>query len=296
MRLSLIHTTPRIWAHRGGRSLAPENTLLALQKGHEAGADGWETDVVLTKDGVPVLLHDLNLLRTTNAASHPFITTNQPALPWRFTLEELKKLTAGTFPRRRCGVPCDMPPCDTLECATVTPVPCGNHPEPIPTLAEALALSKELGMWVNIEIKDVSQAMPAHLSATIVTKTLEAVAAANMEDQVLISSFNHTYVAESKQHAPHIPTAILTPRTFSENPAEAAQRVNADAWHPNVRTLTKEAVQQARAAGLAVNPYTVNDFDRMKELVRWGVTGLVTDVPQNVQHYDWAAELSAREL
>ena len=295
MRLSLESKYPRIWAHRGGRSLAPENTLLALQKGHEAGADGWETDVVLTKDGVPVLLHDLNLLRTTNAASHSFITDNLPALPWRFTLEELKQLNAGQFPRRRCGVPCDAPPCDTLECASVTPVPCGQHPEPVPTLAEALILSKELGMWVNIEIKDVSAVIPEELGSTIVQRTLDVVKETAMEDQVIISSFNHDYVAESKKLAPHILTAILTPRTFTGDPVEATRKVNADAWHPNVRTLTKAPVLKAREAGIAVNPYTVNDVDRMNELTKWGVTGLVTDVPQNIQHHDWTTILQERE-
>lgn len=104
--LSLLHDTPLIWAHRGGRSLAAENTLLALRKGHEAGADGWETDVQLTRDGQLILLHDLNLLRTTNAGVHPLFMANRPTLPWRFTLEEIKLLSANVFPQRSCSPPC----------------------------------------------------------------------------------------------------------------------------------------------------------------------------------------------
>ena len=69
-----------IWAHRGGRSLAAENTLAAVRKAKEAGADGWELDVQVTKDGEVILLHDLNLLRSTNASVHPLFIGNPPAL------------------------------------------------------------------------------------------------------------------------------------------------------------------------------------------------------------------------
>lgn len=275
MSLKLINNKPIIWAHRGGRSLAPENTLAAVRKAKEVGADGWELDVQITKDGEIIILHDLNLLRSTNAGAHPLFASNPPALPWRFTLAEIKELSANIFPRRFC------PP-------KYKEKPWLDLPENlsddlrVPTLAEALDLSRELDMWVNVEIKDLSKACPKLLEADIVEKVLGVIKAQKMDDQVIISSFNHDYVRRSKEVAPHILTGVLTEHNYDGDPVEAACVANADAWHPGFRCLTdRSKVESVRAAGLAVNPYTVNEVEDMKRLTEWGVTGLVTDYPQN---------------
>ncbi len=255
MRLSLKTKHPLIWGHRGCRSLAPENTLAALDVARGVGADGCEVDVVLTRDGVPVLLHDLNLLRTTDAARHATFRDNPPALPWRFTLEELRVLDAGGE------------------------ASCGR--QPIPTLAQALGRAAELGLWLNIEIKDVSTAMPGPLGAEIVRRTLAVVVEAAMDQAVIISSFNHAYVAECKQRMPHVLTAALTPHGFDGDAVALARSLGADAWHPGHKGLTRQAVVAARQAGIAVTPYTVNEPVRMAQLFRWGVNGIVTDCPQD---------------
>jgi len=274
MSLSLINSRPLIWAHRGGRSLAPENTLAAVRKGKEAGADGWELDVQITRDGEIILLHDLNLLRSTNASVHPVFVDNPPAFPWRFTLAEIKQLSADIFPRRFCPPKYERKPWREIP---------ENLPDDlrIPTLAAALELSRELDMWVNVEIKDLSKAVPQSLAGNIVEKVLEVIRAQKMDDQVIVSSFNHDYVRESKLIAPHILTGALTEHNFNGDPVEAVSMVNADAWHPGYRCLTEEKVKAVREAGLAINPYTVNDFEDMRQLTAWGVTGLVTDYPQN---------------
>ncbi|GAB6178097.1 glycerophosphodiester phosphodiesterase family protein [Desulfobaculum senezii] len=271
--LTLLHDTPLIWAHRGGRSLAPENTLAALRQGHATGADGWELDVQLTKDGEVIVLHDLNLLRTTNAAAHPAISRNPPLVPWRFTLAELTQLSAGLFPRgaaAACAHPggishASLPSADTA----------------IPTLRGALALSAELGMWVNIEIKDLSKALPRPLAKSIVDAVLRDVAAAGMDRNVVISSFNHAYLRAIKDKAPHILTGALTPHTVDPDPVRTVRDARADAWHPGYRGLTEATVRAARGAGIAVTPYTVNTVPDMQRLTDWGVTGIVTDRPQD---------------
>ncbi|HAS89768.1 MAG TPA: hypothetical protein DCS48_10755 [Desulfovibrio sp.] len=275
MSLNLINKRPIIWAHRGGRSLAPENTLAAVRKAKEAGADGWELDVQITRDGEIILLHDLNLLRSTNAGAHPLFASNPPALPWRFTLAEIKELSANIFPRRFCPPKYKEKPWLDL------PENLSDELR-VPTLVEALDLSRELGMWVNIEIKDLSKACPEFLEADIVEKVLGVIQAQKMDDQVIVSSFNHDYVRKSKEVAPHILTGILTSHKYDGDPVEAMRIADADAWHPGFRYLTDKArVQRVREAGLAVNPYTVNEEEDMKRLTEWGVTGLVTDCPQN---------------
>jgi len=271
--LSLIHDRPLIWAHRGGRSLAAENTLRALRMGREAGADGCEIDVQPTKDGEIIVLHDLNLLRTTNARMCPAFANNRPPLPWRFTLEEIKTLSANVFPRRYCSSHSAMRSWLNSETA----------PEDVrvPTLAEVLRLAADCGMWLNIEIKDVSRALPHALAHDIVARTQAVVAAQGMDEQVIISSFNADYVRQSKELAPHILTGLLTEHHFQGDPIQAVTAVKADAWHPGFRFLSREAIQRVREAGLAINTYTVNAPEDMRRLAEWGVTGLVTDCPQD---------------
>jgi len=271
--LQLVNDKPLIFAHRGGRSLAAENTVRALRLAHAHHADGCEIDVQLTRDGELIVLHDLNLLRTTNAGVHPLFEKNRPALPWRFTLEEIRLLSANVFPRRFCSVPSQSKPWRELPQSVPDDVR-------VPTLAEVLGVMKECGMWLNIEIKDLSRAVPKELARTVVPKVQALVAAEGMADAVIISSFNPDYVRQSKEIAPHVLTGLLTEHEFEGDPVKAARDVKADAWHPGFRRLTRETVQRVREAGIAVNPYTVNDPEDMRRLADWGVTGIVTDYPQ----------------
>ncbi len=107
-----------VFAHRGASSLAPENTLAALTKAVEVGADGSEIDVHLTKDGEVVLLHDSGLKRTAG----------DPGAVWDYTLQELAGFEVGAwFGEKFEG-------------------------EPIPTLTQAIRTVKG-GFLLNIEIK-----------------------------------------------------------------------------------------------------------------------------------------------
>jgi len=273
--LNLIQPTPLVWAHRGGRSLAAENTLSALRKAHETGAHGWETDVQITKDGEVILLHDLGLLRSTNAGVKPLFMTNKPVVPWRFTLKEIHTLSANIFPSRKC------PP--TAGKTMWREEPEYLHPDHrVPTLREGLALTRELGMWINVELKDLSKAVPASLTKDIVEKVITEIEAMGMEDQVILSSFNHDYMGQARQLRPHILTGLLTTRAFIRDPLPLLRKFKADAWHPNFRPLKQGTVESVREAGYAINPYTVNDPKLMHRFIDWGVTGIVTDRPQDI--------------
>ena len=111
----------RVLAHRGAGTLAPENTLAALRVGRERGYRAVEFDAVLAADGVPVLLHDETLERTTNGQGRVS----------EFTSQQLAALDAGSWL-----------------------APQFAH-EPVPTLHDALTLCRAQGTWVNIEIKPV---------------------------------------------------------------------------------------------------------------------------------------------
>jgi glycerophosphoryl diester phosphodiesterase len=84
-----------------------------------------------------------------------------------------------------------------------------------------------------------------------------------------------------KDKAPHILTGALTPHTVDPDPVRTVRDARADAWHPGYRGLTEAAVRGARGAGIAVTPYTVNTIPDMQRLTDWGVTGIVTDRPQD---------------
>ncbi|MEJ2175135.1 MAG: glycerophosphodiester phosphodiesterase family protein [bacterium] len=110
---------PRVVAHRGGGKLAPENTLGAIRFGAALGFEGVEFDVMLSRDGTPVLFHDETLKRTTGRHGRVAHTD----------FETLARLDAGAWRGRRWRGEC------------------------IPSFAAAGALCRELGLWANVEIK-----------------------------------------------------------------------------------------------------------------------------------------------
>ncbi len=182
-------------AHRGARSLAPENTILAARKAVAVGADMWEMDVALTKDGQIVVLHDDTLERTSNARE-----VFPDRAPWNvhdFTFDELLKLDFGAW----FG---DQDPFGQIADRTVTIQEQQNFSNTrIPTLREALEFTRDYKFRINIEIKDHT-GTPGDIS--IVESVVDMVGQMNMAGSVLISSFNHDYIARSKARDPNIPT------------------------------------------------------------------------------------------
>src|SRR5262245_4017798 len=141
-------------AHRGFSGIAPENTLAAIRAALEAGADRVEVDVLVTRDGVPVLLHDADLDRTTNGRG-PVAAR---------TLADVRALDAGGwFDARFTG-------------------------ERVPTLAEALEFCRGR-ILLNLEIKSEAvedREAPAGVEAAVV----EAIRRARAPAEVVVSSFD----------------------------------------------------------------------------------------------------------
>jgi glycerophosphoryl diester phosphodiesterase len=159
-----------IIAHRGWSGKAPENTMAAFRQAvAEPRIAGIELDVQLTKDGVPIVIHDYKLDRTT---------TGSGAVK-DHTLEEIKRLDAGGwFSWRHRG-------------------------QRVPTLLEALALMKDR-VYVNIELKTTGDMYPGLAAAAIgVVRELA------MENEVYFTSFHHPVMKEAKELAPDIRTGLL---------------------------------------------------------------------------------------
>lgn len=266
-KLVMQPSRPLVIAHRGFRGIAPENTLVAAQKGFDAGADMWELDVAASSDGELVVMHDTTLVRTTDASVR--FPSRSPWNVYDFTLGELKSLDAGSWYSR-------TDPFLQIKAGRIGAEELQSFSGlRIPTLREALELTKRLGWRVNIEIKD---ATGFACDAWIVEKTVALVKELDMVSSVLISSFNHTYLKRAKKAEPSIDVAALIDKPLKD-PVTTLKELGAIALNPNEKHLDEATVKAVRAAGFGVLPWTVNDPARMASLVAWGVTGIITDFP-----------------
>lgn len=252
-------------AHRGFRAIAPENTLLAAQKGYESGADYWEMDVAASLDDELVIIHDDNLARTTDAEE--LFPNRSPWTVYDFTLAELKSLDAGSWYAKADQF-------RQIAAGRVTKQDLASFGGiKVPTLAEALELTKKNGWKVNIEIKD---ATGRACDPWIVEKTADLVRAMEMTESVVVSSFNHAYLVRMKKAMPEIRVAALIDKPIAD-PVSVLTRIGAMALNPNFKYLDEDTVKKVRAAGFDVFVWTPNEKPDMERLVRWGVTGLITD-------------------
>lgn len=255
-------------AHRGARSLAPENTLAAARKGLEIGADLWELDVAMSKDGELVVLHDDTLERTSNVGD--VFPARRTAPVHEFTLAELRQLDFGSWFIAK-------DPFKQIAAGAVSPAELAKFKgEPIPTLREALLFTRDNHWRVNVEIKDASNTPP---DATIVQKTVALVEELGMVQSVMISSFNHTYLQKVKAIQPALVTAALVEKA-DPDPAALLRRIGAQAYNPAVKAITPAAIRPLREQGFDVYIYTVNDEATLKTLVAAGASGIFTDFPQ----------------
>ncbi len=241
---------PWVIAHRGYKAKYPENTIAAFEAAIDVKADMIELDICLTHDRVPVVIHDNTLDRTTNGSG----------IVQQFSLEELKKLDAGSW---------------------FSPEFKG---EPIPTLQEVLQLSQGR-IAVNIEIKPESLESPSPVDA-IEKQVCEMVKGFGMEESVLISSFEHVFFfrmerwlkaqsANLFRFAPLQNTSLSTEFLLG-----LCHRKKAYSFHPAQSLLSKELVHALTSNGFRVLTFTVNDPKRMKQLIEIGVTGIITDEPE----------------
>jgi glycerophosphoryl diester phosphodiesterase len=236
---------PRVLAHRGGGTLAPENTLAGVREGMRRGFAAIEYDIVLARDGVPVVLHDPYLGRTVAGSGNVF----------DYDAAELSAMDAGAWFARDCAG------------------------EPVPLFVEFAGFCKAHGIWMNMEIKPA----PGFDSAT--GATVARIAAAMFADELaagdlaavpLVSSFSQLALEAALEAAPQLPRACLM-RQLPPDWERRAQSVAACAIHTDHRYLTPDLAAQVRAAGFGLFCYTVNDPRRARTLLSWGVEAFCTD-------------------
>lgn len=236
---------PKVYAHRGFSTIAPENTIAAFNKALEIGATGIELDVQLSKDGVAMVFHDEKLDRTTD---HRGLLAN-------FTCAELKKYDAGSwFSKEYAG-------------------------EKIPTLEEVLELlsmAPFTSVELNIELKTGIIDYPG-LEKIVLDLTHQY----EMQSRTIFSSFNHYSLKKLKELDSAARTGILYVSGIYE-PWKYAVKIGATALHPLFYNIRPELVKMAHQAGLKLNPWTVDDPGMMKKMLQCGVDGIITNYPDRL--------------
>ena len=210
---------PRWIAHRGGGALAPENTLAGIELAARLGYRAVEFDVMLSADGVPVLIHDETLERTTNG--HGPVA----ALPWSV----LAGLDAGS---------------------SLHPAYAGVG---IPRLEEALARCQTLGLAINLELKP---ALGHEVETALAVARL--LARPGPITPLLVSSFSVPALVTLADALPSQARALLVDEVPGHW-AEALAATGARALHCSSRALLAGQAAPVLAAGVPVAVYTVND-------------------------------------
>lgn len=232
---------PLVFGHRGASFDAPENTLAAFALARQQGADGVELDTMLSRDGVPVVIHDVTLENTTDGHG-----------PVRdLDLKALKALDAGShFDREFQG-------------------------EPIPTLDEVL---ETLGpdLRVNIELKTWSW-RPDGLEEAV----LNVIRRHDAGSRVIISSFNPMALRRFRALAPYLPIGYLyaPDEPIYLRHAWLMFGLPHEARHPFHEMIDARYMDWARRRGYQINTWTVDSPDRMRTLRDLGVHGIITNRP-----------------
>ncbi len=228
-----------IWAHRGARREAPENTLPAFELAVTQGADGVEFDVQLTADGAVVIIHDEAVDRSTNG-SGPVVG---------FTLDKLQRLDASAGVAGYAGVR-------------------------IPTLADTLELLVPSGLRLNIELKNSEEDYPG-----LEEQVLAAVAAHGIADRVVLSTFNHYSLKRLQALGATSQLGMLYTDPLYKPWRYAAKLGVGAIHPPARFVLGAGWVRRAHEAGLAVRPWVVNSDRGLARMFHWGVDAVFTDVP-----------------
>ena len=236
---------PKIVAHRGGGTLAPENTVAGLRAGLAYGFRAVEFDVMLSRDGIGMVMHDPAFGRTVAGQGSVAATD----------AVELSGMDAGSWfgPQFR--------------------------DEPVPFFTQFIDYCKQQRIWMNVEIKpaDGVERETGDWVAKITREAYAAeIAAGDPAAVPLLSSFSFDALAAARDAAPDLPRGYLLDRIPTDWQAQALE-LGAVAIHTNQKHLTRELAAQIKAAGYGLFCYTVNDPERGREIFSWGVDGFCTD-------------------
>ena len=283
----------KIYGHRGARGDLPENTLDSFKYLFENNINAYETDILISKDLIPVITHDFRLDPSFTKDEEGDWITDENIKIFDLTYNEISKFDVGSlnkltrYGRRFLNQ-------RSLE------------NQKIPKLDELLELSsKNLSQdtIINLEIKST----PDEKNLTpnpkeMVQIVLNDIKKSNLQDIIIISSFDWRILREVKNQSPEISRAYLTfqqekgmkikktiyskspwidhiPLTIVYDLPKIIKELGGSAWHPYYKDINKKAVKDAHDYNLPVNVWTVNDEYNMLKMIEYEVDGIMTDYP-----------------
>lgn len=234
-----------VYGHRGAKGEAPENTLAGFRHAYRQGVRHFELDLVLSKDGIPIVIHDLTLERTTSnsgkVSSH--------------TAVELAEM-------------------DARMNTVVWPRPTG-----IPSLADVIAECPDFE-HLQLEVKTDSRSRLNILC----NRLTEMIQQNSLKDRVVVTSSDTWFLLETKRRDRNVKTGLVAERRFP-NPAKQAARLKCDYLCANWRICSQAMIDEAHKRNLQVSTWTVNRIHDMLELEKKGVDSIITDFPTSTRMY-----------
>ena len=242
-------TYPKIIAHRGGGALAPENTLAAFRCGATHGFRAVEFDVMLARDGVPVVMHDPTLGRTVSGSGSIA----------DYTSHALTQMDAGTW---------------------FGPAFAGER---VPTYEQVVAFCRDNDIWMDVELKPVPgfEEATGRVVAQLTKRLFADLLALDAKDPAraavpLFSSFSFDAIEAAQHAAPEIPRSLLL-ESIPPDWRDRAAALGAVAIDTDYRKLSEAQARAVKDAGIGLFCYTVNDPEIAHRLFAWGADAICTD-------------------
>ncbi|MCH9628198.1 MAG: hypothetical protein S4CHLAM2_18530 [Chlamydiales bacterium] len=254
-----------IYAHRAARGLAPENTLEGCELCLELPVDVIDLDICITKEGTLVATHDPELNPDlTRGPDGKFLTT--PLSVSSLTFPELQQFNVGKID-------------PNSPYAAYFPDQKGVEVARIPSLKQVLRLLKNHPVRLQLEIKVHSQ--------TMVEALYSLLRETDFIERTQVQSFDFGSLRALQKRDASVQTSYVSEGPFSP---QVVQRLQGKCWSPFEGDVTKEWVDEAHALDLKVIPWgypekvgTEYHQDQIKQLIEWGVDGIITDRPDKLR-------------
>ena len=282
----------KIYGHRGARGVLPENTLDSFQYLFDNNIKAYETDILISKDSIPVITHDFHLDPSLTQDEEGNWIEDENIKIIDLTYDQISKYEVGSlnkltkYGRRFLNQ-------KKLE------------NQKIPKVSELLDLTsknKISDLVINLEIKSTPVQQNLTPSPEEMVKiVLEEVNQSNLTDKIIYSSFDWRVLREIKNYNPEIPRAYLsfeqqssgsfgniydqspwmdfTPLHNNVDLPKLIKALGGKAWHPFYRNVNEKIVEISHIENLPVNVWTVNDEEDMLRMIDIGVDGIMTDYP-----------------
>lgn len=276
----------KIYGHRGARGVLPENTLDSFQYLFDNDIKAYETDILISKDLVPVITHDFRLSPSMTKDSEGNWIENEDIKIIDLTYDQISKFEVGSLNKltkygRRFLNQKKLPN------------------QKIPKLSQLLDLTTKnnnSNLIINLEIKSTPVQENLTPSPEMLAKiVLDEVNKSSLIDKIIYSSFDWRVLREIKNYNSEIPRAYLTQdqrNIYDQSPwmdftplhnnVDLPKLIKAHggkAWHPYHKNINEKNIKIAQSENLPVNVWTVNKEKDMLRMIDYGVDGIMTDYP-----------------